>query len=298
VRVEPEQRMELAKEVAGLPTDLDPEGEEAKRFDLLMLRLQLALLKKEPSFERLCEQVRSIAGKLQDKKAIPMVAAEMTLILDVLSEPWWEDVTTPMLENVRRHLRDLVKFIDKRERTILYSDFEDEVGEEVEITLPNLANPSDMDRFRNKSRAFLLKVDEPTNLSLRKVRNAQPLTAADLAELERLLVAAGGSHEQIAAAATASQGLGLFIRSLVGLDREAAKAALPSFLAQRTLTSSQIRFVDLIVEHLTEHGTMDPALLYESPFTDAAPAGPEGLFTGEEIEALMGALAKVAASAA
>ena len=33
---------ELAHEVAGLPSELDPEDEEAKRFDLLMLNLQLA----------------------------------------------------------------------------------------------------------------------------------------------------------------------------------------------------------------------------------------------------------------
>ena len=33
---------ELAQEVAGLPSELEAEDEEAKRFDLLMLNLQLA----------------------------------------------------------------------------------------------------------------------------------------------------------------------------------------------------------------------------------------------------------------
>src|SRR5204862_6127007 len=57
-----EDRGELAHEVAGLPSELDPEAEEAKRFDLLMLRLQLAVLRTEPSFERLRDQVKQIAG--------------------------------------------------------------------------------------------------------------------------------------------------------------------------------------------------------------------------------------------
>jgi type I restriction enzyme, R subunit len=52
----PAARNELAQEVAGLPSELDPENEEAKRFDLLMLNLQLAVLKSEPSFERLRNQ--------------------------------------------------------------------------------------------------------------------------------------------------------------------------------------------------------------------------------------------------
>jgi type I restriction enzyme R subunit len=53
------------------------------------------------------------------------------------------------------------------------------------------------------------------------------------------------------------QGLGLFIRALVGLDREAAKAAFASFLSGKSLTSSQIEFINLIIDHLTEHGTIE-----------------------------------------
>ncbi len=39
----------LATEVAGLPSESEAEDEEAKRFDMLLLRLQLALLRHEPS---------------------------------------------------------------------------------------------------------------------------------------------------------------------------------------------------------------------------------------------------------
>jgi hypothetical protein len=43
----PEALSELSHEVAGLPSELDPEGEEAKRFDLLVLNLQLAMLRSQ-----------------------------------------------------------------------------------------------------------------------------------------------------------------------------------------------------------------------------------------------------------
>ena len=49
------------------------------------------------------------------------------------------------------------------------------------------------------------------------------------------------------------------MRSLVGLDRGAAKEALAGFLAGKTLAANQIEFVNLIVDHLTEHGVMDAA---------------------------------------
>jgi type I restriction enzyme R subunit len=125
-----------------------------------------------------------------------------------------------------------------------------------------------------------------------------PLTAADLAELERLLAASGiGGKEEFDRASTESQGLGLFVRSLVGLDREAAKRALAGFLANKKLSANQIEFLDLIVNHLTEHGMMDPALLYESPFTDVNPHGPEGLFTSTQVGELISLLADIRATA-
>src|SRR5690606_1391813 len=81
-----DERAELAEHVAGLPTALESDGEEAKRFDLLLLRLQLALVNTEPAFERLRDQVRQIAGLLEDKGSIPQVKQAMPLVLEVQTD--------------------------------------------------------------------------------------------------------------------------------------------------------------------------------------------------------------------
>jgi type I restriction enzyme R subunit len=126
----------------------------------------------------------------------------------------------------------------------------------------------------------------------------RPLTATDLAELESILEKSGlGDAGMLARAKKESQGLGLFVRSLVGLDREAAKEALGDFLSGGRHTSAQIEFVNLIVNHITENGVMDAALLYESPFTDIVPQGPEQLFNTVELDRIVAALEKVKAAA-
>jgi type I restriction enzyme, R subunit len=83
----------------------------------------------------------------------------------------------------------------------------------------------------------------------------------------------------------------------VGLDREAAKGAMASFIAGKTLSGSQLEFINLVVDHLTEHGVMEPARLYESPFTDITPRGPDDLFRAAEIDDLVRALEAVRATA-
>jgi type I restriction enzyme R subunit len=201
-----------------------------------------------------------------------------------------------MLEIVRRRLRDLVKFIEKQKRKPIYTDFEDEMGGETHVVLPGFGEGTEDAKFRAKAQAFLRAQQD--HIAIHKLRLNKALTAADLTELERMLVESGvGAAEEIGRAKSESQGLGLFVRSLLGMDREAAKNALGGFLNGKTWSASQIEFVNLIVNHLTEHGVMEAARLYESPFTDVTPRGPDGLFSTAQVDALLAALAAVRATA-
>jgi len=296
ISLAPQALAELSQEVAGLPTELDPENEEAQRFDLLALKLQLAHLRTDPGFERLRDRVREIAGLLAEKDAIPMVREQMALIQDVLTDEWWQDITVPILEAMRRRLRGLVQLIDKRQRKPVYTDFEDSIGGETAVTLRGFAVGADQAKFIAKAREFLRK--HLDHVAVAKLRMNVALTASDLAELERLLGESGvGEPEDIRRAAKDAQGLGLLVRSLVGMDRAAAKQALAGFTNGRTLTANQLEFVTFIVDHLTEHGVVEEARLYESPFTDLTPHGPDGLFRKADLDELIQALNAVRASA-
>jgi len=206
------------------------------------------------------------------------------------------DVTLPMLEQARVRVRGLVKLLIKTKRKIVYTDFEDQLGEVDEIALPTGTGQIDITRFRAKIRDFLCRHED--HISLHKLRRNAPLTEADLAELERMLGESGELDEAaLSRSVEEAEGLGLFIRSLVGLDRAAAMEAMSSFLNDKTLCANQIEFINMVIEHLTRHGTMTPAQLYEPPFTDIAPRGPDILFTSARLTDLIVILDDVKARA-
>jgi type I restriction enzyme, R subunit len=190
----------------------------------------------------------------------------------------------PLLEFVRLRLRDLVQHIEKTRRAVVYSNFADEIGDGVELVLPQIGE-ADFARFKQKARHFLKAHED--HIVLHKLRQGRPLTATDLNELEKMLLDAGvGEAGDIERARETSQGFGRFVRSLVGLDRAAVSEAFGEFLSAGTASAAQIEFINLIVEHLTDQGIMDPALLYEPPFTDIAPTGPDQVFDEERVTRL------------
>ena len=94
------------------------------------------------------------------------------------------------------------------------------------------------------------------------------LTGIDVAELERILWSEVGTREDYERE-IGSVPLGEFVRSIVGMDMAAAKAAFADYLDAAQLDSRQIYFVNQIVEYIVLNGLLkDMSVLQEPPFTD------------------------------
>src|SRR5688500_12332046 len=132
-------------------------------------------------------------------------------------------------------------------------------------------------------------------MTLHKLRKNIPITTQDIAELERLLfqLDGNGSREDFEKAYGKQEHLGLFIRKLIGLDRESAKHAFGDYLSRKNLNANQIRFINQIIDYLTQNGVMDSGLLYEAPFTDVSAKGLDGVFDDESASVIVGILAGI-----
>lgn len=289
---------QLTHNIARLPTELPSEEETAKQFDLLILRLQLARLNHTPDFNRWETQVREIAQSLEEKCSIPMVNDQIALIRQIQEDEYWTDVTVPMLELVRIRLRDLVKFIEKRRRTIVYADFQDTMGAVSEVASTWLGTEYNIEQYRKRMRHFLQAHED--HLTVNKLKKNLPITAAELQELERLLFESGevGDRQDFERSFGAAQSLGEFVRSVVGLDRGAAVSAFGDFLSNTTYNATQIQFVNQIIDYLTQNGVMDPKLLYEPPFTHISNNGLDGVFDDKDADKIVDVIRSINSNAA
>jgi len=212
---------------------------------------------------------------------VPTVAPQTDLILKIQTDMFWEDITVEILEDVRRRLRLLVDLIQPQERKVVITDFEDEIGGGEVIDLPEVGDGIDRAKFKMKVRRFV--ETHLNHLALQKIRRAEPVTKTDIQELENMLIEQGVAGPETLQELRSTEPLGSFLRRLVGLDRTAAKSAFSAFVGAYQLNADQTEFVDMVIDHLTENGIVEPSVFYESPFSDLDDMGIAGVFTTEQV---------------
>jgi type I restriction enzyme R subunit len=145
---------------------------------------------------------------------------------------------------------------------------------------------------------FIKHLDELHTLREHKATRLGTAIEADLTALETILVEIGeedgASLLKGLLAKSDAKSLSHFVRGMVGLDRSAAQALFAEYLSDRSLSTPQIRFIEMVIDQLTARGVMDASALYESPFNSLHSGGPDALFEGKE-NVIEGVFEKIAA---
>ncbi|MDO8861841.1 DEAD/DEAH box helicase family protein [Haliea sp. E1-2-M8] len=277
-------RETLQREVAGLPSELETDDIESRFFDLTALRMQLAHVEGDTAiYETYRNRVVEIAMLLEDKAAIPAVKAQLEYLAAIQDTGFWDGIGLAGLEEMRLRVRGLVPFLDKKKRTIVYTDFNDEilgVRPELMVSMPKMTGA----QYEKKVKEYLSS--HLDHLVIHRLRTNQPLTQTDLEGLERALADIGEEDGDTLLSGlltrSGAPSLAYFIRSLVGMDRAAVQAVFSTFLADRSLTPPQIRFIEMVIDQLTSRGVMEAPALYEPPFSDLHGGGPDAMFAGRK----------------
>lgn len=285
--LETKEVSELKDHISPLITWLD-EDELAKRFDYLIYTVDLAYLESKNASKPIKSIVKT-AEELSKLGTIPQVMEQKYVIEKVQTDEFWESADVFELEEVRKALRELIKFIEKKKQKIYYENFKDEI---IAITENDaMFNSNDLKDYRKKVESYLR--GQYNDLAVYKLRNNKPLTKEDLRTLEHILWEELGSKAEYYKE-FGEMPVGKLVRKIVGLDRGAANEAFSAFLSEERLNSNQIHFVKLIVDYIVTNGMIeDNKVLMEEPFRSLGSI--TTLFSDkmQDVRELMGVIASV-----
>ena len=256
-----EDTLNVREELAPL---IEPENDEASalRFDALMYGIELAYLVGK-TYKKGRSDLRKKVSAVAGVGNIPEIKAQAELIDKILHTDYLDNAGINEFEHIRDKLRDLMKYIPNNQR-IYETDFDDQI---LDITWndPELEN-DDLKNYKAKAEYYVRRHQD--NAAIAKLKGNVPLTGADVKALEKILWSEIGTRQEYEKE-YGEKPLGEFVREVVGLDMNAAKAAFAEYLDETQLDSRQIYFVNQIVEYIVHNGMMkDLSVLTGPPFTN------------------------------
>lgn len=257
--------------------------EDAYRFDLLVTRLELELLRGGPTAPRVQDLRARVeaAVELLAKNQNP-VKAKADAIKQVRSKDFWASVQVHELEGLRRELRGIMRYQQSPPTTrvapqifdVRDSDFS------AEAYIPKLEG---LDLVEYKRRVeSVLREHFAENPVLQRVRAGKVVREEELEELARLVLQidnkANIKHLTGHDPETRRSLLAVF-RGIVGLDAAAVEQAFTAFVHKHPrLSSQQLRFLSVLQNYIAQNGGIEVERLYEPPFTTLHAESVDGVF--------------------
>lgn len=234
----------------------------ALRFDALIYGIVLGNL----ASSNVSKGKRDLLNKVTNVSKIsnvPEIKVQYTFIDKLLNTDFVDRAGIIEYDEIRNKIRNLIKYIPKV-NLIYDTNFTDDVisstWNESELETTGLGN------YKAKAQAYIS--ENINNSIIQKIKKNIALDESDIETLEEIFWKQIGTKESYANE-LGEKSIGQFIREFVGMDMNSAKEAFAKFLEFNSLTSSQIYFLNQIIEYIVINGVLyDLSVLQSSPFTD------------------------------
>jgi len=256
-------------DVYALSTELAPlvlpeqDDFEALRFDSLLYGIELAKLRGTSCMRAYKDLIKRVEG-LVSCGNIPEVLAQKEIIERILHSDYLTRAELPDLEDIRKKLRDIMRFVPLTARTRYDTNFKDCVtGYNEDGFHPDSI---ELENYKRKAEHFLR---ENRHLpAIAKLTTNEPLSEQDIKDLEDILWSKLGTKDNYKQD-VGDMPLGEFVRATLGLDIQSINEAFSKFIDENNLNSQQIYFVKRIKEYIAQNGVLkDMSILQRTPFTD------------------------------
>ncbi|MHC8405689.1 DEAD/DEAH box helicase family protein [Pseudomonas sp. TMB3-21] len=283
----PDTRNLLRNEISPLMQWRNIKGQsEALHWDQQLTELQLINLTSPSQIDvakhPVLDKVRQLSMHLNP------VRAKAEAIKSIQKDAFWQDVSFQELEQQRLALRGIIHLRDKSGSRPISSelpvlDIKEDTAELQTSDRQTRIVTVDYQIFRQQVEATLSPLFD-TDPVLVKIRNGEPVTEAELAQLNALVHVQNPMLDLETLKEffpDSSAPLDQLLRTLIGLNVHAIENAFTEFVQANhvSLNARQQRFIALLKIHLCKFGTIRIEQLYDQPFTTIHTEGLDGIFT-------------------
>ena len=164
--------LEINTELSSLVLPDKDDDELARRFDVLILNYQLALLTGLHSTDSFINKISGVAKDLLKKLNIPAVALQTGLLNELQTEPFWQAVNINRLDAVRIALRDLMKYLDKESQVNVITTFEDTLDNNGVVEHDVIPSYGKLQSYKDRVESYVRQHSD--HLVIRKLKPISP----------------------------------------------------------------------------------------------------------------------------
>ena len=283
----PVTRQLLLDTVAPLMNALDVRGQgEALRWDLLLGKAQAAAISDSAAPNPCRLDIQKWVDRLPPH--LNPVRAKAAELIALRSDAFWQQPTFAQLDTMREALRSVIHFAEAHvglpTPLVTRLDIHEDVGDYHIEERPTKIKSVDFGIYRKAVQSALEPLFD-TDPVLQKIRRGEPVSLDELESLNSLLhtrnpnVDLATLREFFPETAVPMASI---LRSIVGHDHKAVEERFTVFAQAHALSSTQLRFLSLLKEHIRQYGALSLGQLFEAPFTTIHSEGLGGVFPNEQ----------------
>lgn len=241
---------------------LDDSASQSWSYKLLIV--QLSLLDENVDSRPQQVQMMNIASRLLTKASIPDILAKVNVLNEISKEDYYKNLDFFKLEKLKTELGNLMKYLKDEPGEDILSSFNDTIETKERDTKYNF------DDFRSYKEKFIIYLQKHYGelQSVNKILQLEPLLNDDLTELKNILESLKKKDvdEDLF---SSNEDLIIFIRKIIGLDRDAIDKKCAAFLNANTFNKEQRNLINLIIDFAIRNGNIsNEDLVNSEPFSE------------------------------
>ncbi len=261
-----EEVKEIIDNIRKLPFEIDNGNDKEKQFENLIVEAQLRLIEGKDIYIE-GKKLQKIAENLKEKGTIKDIKNNAKEILKIVEDrEYIQNLDILELENIKQIIKPLTIYLDTQFiPKVKEGNFGDSIVgiSEKDISCMRYGTYD----LKRKFQEYLEENKEL--LAIKKLRFNQPLDEDDIKQLEELLyknkeidfleVTKEYTNElkKIKEIYNITNPLGIFLRSIVGLEQEVLNKEFANFLDKEKFNGNQIELIELVIKNFIKNGFYD-----------------------------------------